>query len=110
MMRNAFWMERYKIARYVAGHARILLTLSVSTRDALIVRPQPLLIFERHRAPVALMQIADRILLHCILLQLTGPQTQAAQRIVQFPFGGFPIRIIALCRVFPLLPALEKPL
>ena len=39
-------------------YARILLVILPRTRDALVVGPQPLLIFQRHRAAIAFAQIA----------------------------------------------------
>ena len=65
----------------------ILLAIAAGTRDALIVGPQPLLIFRRHRAAIALAQIAHRVLLDRVLLQLVALQAEAAERIVQFALG-----------------------
>src|SRR3954469_26063943 len=87
----------------------ILLAVAVSTRDALIVRPQSLLIFERHRPAIALAQITHRILLRRTLLQFPGSQTQAAKRIVQLALAGLTGRILALRRILSLLPAFNKP-
>src|SRR5258705_6563617 len=77
-------------------------------RDTLIISPQPLLILKRHRPAIPLLQVAHRVLLYRVLLQLLTLQPQASQRIIQLPLSRFALRIVALGRVLALLPTLDK--
>src|SRR4051812_18362332 len=86
----------------------ILLTIVSGTRDALVISPQPLLIFERHRPAVALLQIAHRVLLHCILLQLLAMEAQASQCIVELALRGLALGIFPLGSILALLPTLDE--
>src|SRR5262249_54032250 len=94
---------------HVVALTEVLITGLSGTRDALVVCPQPLLVFERHLAMITLAQIADPIVADLGLLQRATSQAQAAKRISELFLGGVGLRRIASRRFLELLPAFDKP-
>ncbi len=105
------WRRRQRrIRRERKTRAAILLAILPRTRDALVVGPQPFLVFERHGATVALAKVAQLVVGNLGLLQLAALEAEAAKCICQFASIGVGGRAVVAGSRFELLPAVDEPL
>jgi hypothetical protein len=74
------------------------------TRYALVIRPQSILILERHWAAIAFLQIAHFIILHAVLLHRTAAQPEAPQRVIQLTPRLVSGHVVLLRRPFACFP------